>query len=287
MKKIFSRLYLLLLMVLTAFFMVVIWHITFGKLIREFRARKLNLKVTEMQAQQSKAAGTATFNQAILKGEKRVKYYLGYRVLEQRWLKGHFHHIDFDFKPDRHNYCITCHGDIPHDKVKELRAFGNMHAAFIGCQTCHVRLEGKASTGVFKWYDRTSGEIVPSPVRKSARPGGYEAKIIPFECVGGKLQRIDTPARIAFVKDYLKHEKSLTDIQKSKAQKIIHEVVSKKPYMCDDCHRQEGSLLPFTKLGYSRQRANVIVSTEVVGMIKKYTQFYMPQILNPGVIKKE
>ena len=48
---------------------------------------------------------------------------------------------------DKSNYCITCHGDIPHDKVKEIRAFGNMHSSFISCQACHIRLEGAGDQG--------------------------------------------------------------------------------------------------------------------------------------------
>ena len=64
-----------------------------------------------------------------------------------------------------------------------------MHSAFIGCQTCHVRLEGIDKTGVFKWYDRTTGDIVESPVKKGQMFGNYSAKIIPFERVDGVLKR--------------------------------------------------------------------------------------------------
>ncbi len=287
MKKLFSKLYLLVLMAVTVFFMVTIWNITFGHLVEEYRSRKRNLEIAEMKTEKKTASASTTFKKAILEGEKRVKHYLGYRVLEQRWLKGHFHHIDFDFKPDKNNYCITCHGDMPHDKVKELRAFGNMHASFIGCQTCHVKLAGDRKTGVFKWYDRTTGNIVASPVKQGTHPGTYNAKIIPFERVDGKLERIDTPERVEFARDYSENEKVLTDLQKSKAKTIIHKVVSKKPYICQDCHRQEASLLPFKALGYPQERINVIISTEVVGMINKYTEFYMPRILHPGLSEKE
>jgi len=208
-------------------------------------------------------------------------------VLEEQRLKGHFHHIDVKVIPDQRNYCISCHGDIPHDKIKDLRAFGNMHAAFIGCQTCHVRLEGEDKTGVFNWYDRTSGEIVESPVAQGQMFGNYSAKIMPFERVQGNLQRIDSQAKIDFALEYSKHEKSLSEVQKSKAKKIIHQQVSKTPYICEDCHQVEAPLLPFESLGYSKKRIDTIVSTEVIGMIKKYTQFYLPHILEPGFGSKE
>jgi hypothetical protein len=282
MKKLFSKLYILLFLALTVCFIVIIWNVTFGHVIEEYRHRQRNLEIAELKDQEKTAREKSTFEQAILGGEERVKHYLGYRVLEQRWLKGHFHHIDFDFIPDKKNYCVECHGDLPHSKIKELRAFSNMHASFISCQTCHVKPEGEAKTGVFKWYERESGEIVDSPISDTVRPGTYSSKIIPFERIDGKLQRIDTPERIAFAREFRETEKTLTEIQKSKANKIIHKFISKKPYLCEDCHQKEAPLLPFADLGYPQHKIDSFVSTEVIGMIKKYSQFYLPDILDLG-----
>ena len=167
MKKLISKLYILGSMALTVFFMMMIWKVTFGHIVEEYHARKMSLEISQISDEQKKEeADKITFKKAILEGEERVKHYLGYRVLEQVRLEGHFHHIDFDFKPDKTNYCIECHGDLPHNKVKELRAFGNMHASFLACQTCHVVLEGEAKTGTFKWYDRETGKFVKSPVKE-------------------------------------------------------------------------------------------------------------------------
>jgi len=41
-----------------------------------------------------------------VEGEDRVKHYLGYKVLEELRIKNHFHHIDFDFRPDSRLYYI-------------------------------------------------------------------------------------------------------------------------------------------------------------------------------------
>ncbi len=280
MKKLFSKLYILLFLALTVCFIVIIWNVTFGHVVEEHLQRQRNLEIAELKDQEKTTREKPTFEQAILGGEERVKHYLGYRVLEQMWLKGHFHHIDFDFIPDKKNFCVECHGDLPHSKVKELRAFGNMHASYISCQTCHVKLEGDAKTGVFKWYDRESGEIVDSPISDTVRPGTYSSKIIPFERIDGKLQRIDTPERIAFAREFREKEKMLTEIQKSKANKIIHKYISKKPYLCEDCHQKEAPLLPFADLGYPQHKIDSFVSTEIIGMIKKYSQFYLPDILD-------
>lgn len=283
MKKLLSKLYTLGSMVLSVVFMIVIWKVTFGHIVEEYHFRKKNLEISEFKEQQKKTQVATTFQKAILEEEQRVKHYLGYRVLEQRWLKGHFHHIDFDFTPDKRNYCIECHGDLPHDKIKELRAFGNMHASLIACQTCHIRLENGTRSGVFKWYDRQTGGIVSSPVKQDVPPGMYNAKILPFEQVDSKLQRIDTVARIEFSREYRQRESTLSEIQKSKAKKIIHKIVSEKPYMCEDCHQKEAPILALKDLGYPQHRIDTIVSTEVIGMIKNYTKFYIPRILDPGV----
>jgi hypothetical protein len=255
--------------------------VTFGHIVEEYRTRQMNLEIAKIkEVQEKEKEEKITFQKAILEGEERVKHYLGYRVLEQIRLEGHFHHIDFDFKPDKTNYCIECHGDLPHNKVKELRAFGNMHASFISCQTCHVVLEGEARSGVFKWYDRETGNIVKSPVKEDVAPGTYNAKIMPLERVNGRVQRIDAPERIEFSREYQKNEKTLTEIQKSKAQRIIHNIVSKKPYLCEQCHQKENPVLPLLELGYPQHRIDAIVSTEVIGMIKNYTKFYIPMMLD-------
>jgi len=280
MKKLISKLYILGSMALTVLLIIIIWKVTFGHIVEEYRTRKMNLEIAQLtDAQKKEEDEKVTFQKAILDGQERVKHYLGYRVLEQARLEGHFHHIDFDFKPDKSNYCIECHGDLPHNKVKELRAFGNMHASFIACQTCHVILEGEAKTGAFKWYDRQTGGIVKSPVKEGVAPGTYSAKIMPLERVNGQLQRIDTPDRIEFSREYRQKEQTLTEIQKSKAQRIIHQVVSKKPYLCERCHQKEDPVLPLAELGYPQHRIDNIVSTEVIGMIKNYTKFYIPMML--------
>ena len=285
-KKLLSKLYILAFMALTVFFMLIIWKVTFGHLVDTNHLRKraedIAKNVIQGQHKKKETAGVS-FKESILEGEERVKHYLGYKVLEELRIKDHFHHVGFDFKPDKRSYCIGCHGDIPHSKIKEIRAFANMHASYIACQTCHVRLEGSEKTGVFKWYDRTTGEIVPSPVKEGAPPGTYGRKIIPFVNINGKLQRIDTQERIQFAKDYSKMEKTLTDIQKAKAKQIIHKIVSKKPYMCEDCHQKEAPILPYEKLGYKTRRIAAFESTEVVGMIRKYTKFFIPKMLHPGV----
>lgn len=286
MKAFLSKLYILSFMAMVVFSMVVIWNITFGHLIEEHENRK-DVEQTEAQKKLSEADEEKSFKKIILEGDEKVKHYLGYRVLEEMKIEGHFHHIDYTMVPDNRSACVECHGDIPHDKKKEIRAFGNMHSAFIACETCHVRLEGDKKTGVFKWYDRKTGEIIESPIEEGVEPGRYHAKIIPFERVDGSLQRLDSQSSIDFSREYQKTEKILSERQKAKAKKIIHKFIDEKPYLCENCHRTEDTLLPFEKLGYSKKRADLLISTEVVGMIKDYTKFHVPRMLHPGMSDNE
>ncbi|MBA3007583.1 MAG: cytochrome c family protein [Proteobacteria bacterium] len=282
MKCFFTKLYILAFMGLVVFFGVLIWNLTFAHLIHEYHARKGDVSIQHEGEAGKKEKGKQTFDTMILESEDRVKHYLGYRVLEEQRIEGHFHHIGFDIGPDNRSYCRSCHGDMPHDKVKDVRAFLNMHAFFVACQTCHVKLEEKDKTNVYKWYDRKTGDIVDSPVNGAA-PGTYQAKIIPFvRDENGKLVRIDSEEKIQFALDYKNNEKVLSEGQKSKAKKLIHKIISKTPVTCEACHTKNKPLLPLAELGYPQTRIDSITSTEVVGMIRNYTEFHMPKMLSPG-----
>jgi hypothetical protein len=281
MKCFLTKLYILAFMALVVFFGVLIWKLTFAHLIHEYHVRKGQVSIQHGQEPEKKDIGKQTFETMILESEDRVKHYLGYRVLEEQRIKGHFHHIGFDIGPDNRSYCRSCHGDMPHDKVKDVRAFLNMHAFFIACQTCHVKLEDGEKTNVYKWYDRKTGDIVDSPVN-GAPPGTYNAKIIPFVRENGQLVRIDSEDKIQFATEYKKNEKVLSEGQKSMAKKLIHKFISKVPVSCENCHTNNNPTLPLAELGYPKTRIDSITSTEVVGMIKKYTEFHMPKMLSPG-----
>ena len=281
MKKYLMKIYILGFAALSVFFMMIIWKVTFAHVIEEYHDRQEVLEIMDVKKGEEEVPVKTTFQKIILDSEETVKHYLGYKVLEEKRIKGHFHHIGMDIGPDNRSYCVECHGDMPHDQIKDLRAFLNMHAFFVGCQTCHVKLEGDQRTGEFRWYDRRTGVIIPSPVAFE-EPGTYKSKIIPFERVNGKLRRIDSDERINFALEFRASKDTLTEGQSNKAKKIIHKIVSKQPYLCGDCHNTKNPVLPLEELGYPKKRIDSILSTEVVGLIKNYTEFYMPRMLHPG-----
>jgi hypothetical protein len=281
MKRYLKILALIFSLGLTMFYMVLIWHLTFGHLIEAVSKRHVVVKTAKELAAQKRQNTVESLKKSLFTGDERVKQYLGYRVLNTIRLEGHFHHIDFDLQPDKQSYCNKCHGDMPHNKVKEVRAFWNMHSYFMACETCHMRLDDPAATPVYKWYDRQTGEIVASPVAR-AKPGFYNAKIVPFERVNGELVRVDSKERIDFASRFIENGNTMSEFQKAKEIKKIHQANSKKPYVCADCHRKEKPILSLRDLGYPRERIDFLESTEVVGMIDKYKIFFLPDFMKPG-----
>lgn len=266
---------------LTIVYMVLIWNLTFGHLVHEISKRRAERKEVEVLKAQKQQNTVKSLQKTLFASNERVKHYLGYRIIDTIRLEGHFHHIDFEIKPDKRSHCIKCHGDMPHDKVKETRAFWNMHAFFMACETCHVRFDDPKAPPVYKWFARESGAVVDSPVAQ-ARPGSYQAKIVPFERVNGSLTRVDSDDRIAFAREFVKVEPTLNEFQKSKAISLIHQRNGKKPYVCEDCHRREKPILSLRDLGYPDERIASIESNEVVSMIEKYKTFFLPDLIKPG-----
>jgi hypothetical protein len=281
MKRALTVLLIVFSMGLTMVYTVVIWKLTFGHLIEAVQKRRVQVSTTQELLAQKRQNTVNTLKKSLYSTEERVKQYLGYRVMDTIRLEGHFHHIDFEIKPDRRSYCIKCHGDMPHKKVKEVRAFWNMHSFFMACETCHVRFDDPAAPPVYKWYDRESGQIVDSPVSRD-RAGSYTAKIVPFERENGNFVRVDSDQRIAFADEYIKTGSTLSEFQKTKGINLIHQIDTKKPYICGDCHQKEKPVLSLRELGYPPERIAAIESNEVVGMIDKYKTFFLPDFIKPG-----
>ncbi|MBW2255541.1 MAG: hypothetical protein JRI25_13205 [Deltaproteobacteria bacterium] len=275
---------------IVAYMITVLWHETFGHIIESFEERsEIAAYTAEIEARQSEATaevletpepiGEPALDE-ILAEAKTLEHDLGYRVVEAKHIVGRFHHTDMPVQRDSRSYCMTCHGDIPHRETTGKRAFWNMHSHFLGCETCHVRLEGDQKTGVFGWYDRETGEIIDPPL-VDAKLVESTAKIIPFERVSGELRRVDSEPRIAAAKDFLSRRDALTEDQKTLEMDALHEILTEVPYQCDDCHQTDRPLLPYEALGYPQRRIDSLRSNEVVGIFDRYRKFYLPGLLEP------
>lgn len=250
------------------------------------------------------AAGTEEeemFVKLIAEQTQRKTTDLGYRVIDQPYIEGRFHHIGFNIQKDSTSICIECHGNVPHDKSKEIRSFLNMHTFYTACETCHSLPEKSAANWDFRWYNKDNGKIVENPQalakianmntsKKEKREypiyGNYGAKIAPTYNDAGNNKLLHAKKEMAFAKRYQTEQQLLTPVKKSQMKKIIHRKVSKKSVQCKQCHQEEKPYIPFAKLGYPPRRVKELRNVAAVGMIRKYEMFYMPNFLNPGGVKE-
>ncbi len=212
---------------------------------------------------------------------------LGYMVVEEEYIEGHFHHVGMTVEPDDTSLCIRCHGAIPHDKAKAIRAFLNMHAFYIACETCHIQPKTEGQSWTFRWYDKKTGELISNPPGLTSLDksmyGNYGAKIAPGRISSsGQFLFLNDEKERAFVEKYLQEKDRLGSTQQSKMKKVIHRRIDEEPLMCDGCHNDKDPYLPFDSLGYPKRRKQDLVGTEVAGMVAKYQEFYMPKFLLPG-----
>lgn len=228
------------------------------------------------------------------KGETQITD-LGYRVIDQPYIEGRFHHIGFEIQQDKASICVHCHGNIPHNKSKEVRSFLNMHAFYTACETCHIRPEQNDPEWAFRWYDKDTGKITANPPvlveiekmytgdSKSKYPtyGDYGAKIAPGVIEGESFSFLKSAKDKKLVERYLAEEAKLSPQQKSQMKRVIHKRINKKPMECNNCHQQKKPYIPFAELGYPPRRVEELTNTSVVGMIDKYKKFYIPNFLTP------
>lgn len=212
---------------------------------------------------------------------------LGYTVVKEQYVKGHFHHIGMTVESDETNVCVRCHGAVPHDKSKAIRAFLNMHAFYLACETCHIRNKLDQPPWTFRWYDKRDGHVAVNPpglvATEKEKYGNYGTKIAPgIVNVDGRFRFINGEKEREFVANYIKNKDDISSTEQSKMKKIIHRMVDEKPLLCDSCHTSKKPYLPFTELGYPQRRMHDLTSTAVVGMINKYREFYIPKFLLPG-----
>lgn len=295
LKKAVFKLYVLFLMAFTVWYGSFMYPLIFGFEGKEEAAESLR---------QLGRAGTEEeqmFVRLIAEQEQKKTTNLGYKVIEQPYIEGRFHHIGFSIQRDQANVCVRCHGNVPHDQSKEIRSFLNMHTFYLACETCHATPPEGADPWDFRWYNKDTGELTENPralvdIEKAfltegqagAYPiyGNYGAKVAPGVAVGDKFQLLHGPREMAFVEKYIASEDQLDPERKSQMKKKLHQKVSDSPVECKNCHQEQDQYIPLAQLGYPPSRLNELTNVAVVGMIQKYKEFYMPSLLKPGGFKK-
>ncbi|MES9970900.1 MAG: hypothetical protein ABW092_12775 [Candidatus Thiodiazotropha sp.] len=202
-------------------------------------------------------------------------------IMEQLTVSGldpkeHFHNLDETvFKTaNSPSVCMKCHGSYPHSKSKKIRAFLNAHAYFMACEVCHLQEKKRAHTR-FMWLDDKTGKSM------NFYPTKFKAKIIPVETIAGSIRRLDESSDRQFIEHYLQNRNSLDADQEAAAKVRIHRNVSDSTIVCTDCHTTEKKpFLPYAELNYTEQRIEELSGTDIVGMLNKYKDFYMPNLFD-------
>ena len=289
-KAVIFKGYVVLLMIFTVWYGYFMYPLVFGFEGKEQAAVSLK------EMGEGVSDKERMFANMILETSKKSRIDLDYRVIDQPYIEGRFHHIGFEMEQDNASNCVLCHGNVPHDKSKEVRSFLNMHAFYTACETCHIRPEDKNEKIEFRWYDKDTGKRTENPVALveiekayahidgAFYPtyGNYGAKIAPGVIEGGGFRFLHSNNDKAFVERYLAEEKLLSQKQKSQMKKLMHSGINEEPIECDQCHQEKNSYIPFAELGYPPRRVDELINTSVVGMIDKYKEFYIPNFLTPG-----
>ncbi len=205
--------------------------------------------------------------------------------------KAHFHNLMKDpTEEGKQPVCFYCHGNLPHKKQKMVRSLLNMHTQFIGCATCHVDGIPEEKITV-KWANYSGIKPGGKPFGISYNPetgalektDDYYSKIIPF--VNDKM--LEIPEDMPDAQDFIKIRGELSPSEQAKVKAKFHRNIGAKGRFCTRCHRTDESFIPFKELGFSEQRINDLTGLNVVSIVQKYKEFYMPAIFKDINISQE
>ncbi len=222
--------------------------------------------------------------QEMLKGVDAQNAGLAYKDIGEIHKLYDFHKNEAKAVTDSKNLCVSCHGDVPHDKKKEIRAFLNMHAYFMACETCHIKSETPGDHR-YVWYNKVTGD------EKSSIDTGFFLEDTPYKLMplnrGGEEPRIfDTKAMVKYVGEFKNKVGEMVPAAKSASLKVIHRPMSslENSVKCNECHNSNinEAYLPLREIGYNDRRMAQIVGNEVAGMIDRYKEFYIPSFLKPS-----
>jgi hypothetical protein len=288
LKKLLGKLYVIALIVFAVWYGNFIYPVIFSHADAHEEPVQQQVFGTTVKKTEGATFEEAALQKVLKEQKATASTDLGYTVVKEQYVKGHFHHIGMTVESDESNVCVRCHGAVPHDKSKAIRAFLNMHAFFIACETCHIKQKPEQGPWAFRWYDKKNGQVIANPpglvATEKEKYGNYGTKFAPGTLAAdGSFRFLNDDRERAFVTDYLKNKDGLSSTAQSKMKKVIHRMVDEKPLQCDGCHTSSQTpYIPFAELGYPPRRIQQLTNTEIVGMVQKYREFYIPKFLLPG-----
>lgn len=193
--------------------------------------------------------------------------------------------------------CYYCHGDYPHAKKPMIRTLLNMHTQFVGCLTCHTNSNKiPEDTMVLRWLNYSGIAVKGKPfgTEVDTAAGGlletddFYSKIVAYRVEDGKEHLIEIPEDAPEAQEFLKLRGQLSSQDQESVKKAFHNLVNPIGRFCTRCHAQEKeSYIPFRRLGFSERRITTLTNLEIVGLVQKYKEFYIPTIFGQGISKEQ
>lgn len=208
-----------------------------------------------------------------------------------------FHNAPAPIEPGEKAVCQYCHGDYPHAEKPMVRTLLNMHTQFIGCLTCHADPDKIPEEGLtFRWLNYSGIKVTGVPFGTDVDPatGGliatddYYSKIVLYRIKDGKEELLEVPASRPDAREFIPLRGKLTSAQQGAAKRRFHANVNKIGRFCARCHTSENeSFLPLRELGFSQGRVDALTNLNIVGVVQKYREFYIPTIFKQGMSEKQ
>jgi hypothetical protein len=185
--------------------------------------------------------------------------------------------------------CYICHSNLPHEKTKKVRAMLNMHTNYLTCEACHLK-KNKGETVIYKWYSPVVkhpkgpffGTAYNPETGELEMANDHFSKIAPFYEKNGKMTPIVYLQDAALAEDFVKIRDQLTPEQRKDRTKRFHVGILPKGLPCQTCHSAKG-ILDFKALGFSPKRTVDIEELNIVGIITKYDEFYLPDLFKENM----
>lgn len=214
---------------------------------------------------------------------------------EQRFTERmrHFHNVPETnlVELGKKQACFYCHGDYPHSKTQMIRTLLNMHTQFIGCMTCHTdEKKIPESTYTLDWLNSSGIEVTGPPYGSSidedtgllVKTDDYYSKIVVYGGEGDENRLLELTENNKEVQEFAKlaAEGKLSEKDKEGLKRRFHVMIRNKGRRCSRCHTlEEKSYIPFRDLGFSDQRISDLTNLNIVGVVDKYVEFHMPDLM--------
>lgn len=203
----------------------------------------------------------------------------------------HFHHLPAQDRTalGKKNVCFFCHGDYPHSKEPMVRTLLNMHTQFIDCMTCHVDPRKVPEDRLrFAWLNYSGIAVTGPPYGIDVDPAtgmpletdDWYSKIVAYARTGATETLLEVTADDPRAREFAAVQATLSDRDREAVKQTFHKQVSAKGRFCGRCHTDAAkSYVPLRALGFSERRARELTNPNLVGLVQKYREFYLPNLM--------